>query len=387
MEFNQVKAFEPLRLAAEQILSAFFGDRVFIKSIERLTEPGRRNMLWRCWIDPVKDLPSSFILKKVEAEYNPDDFNSADTRRLFNDWIGSQFLNQISSQAQHSPYFYGGDRDLGFILIEDVQHQNSLAEILLENDSVKAEWALLQYATCLGQLHADTLGKGDKFDRLYKTVSQDMKPYKLGVNIAQNRLMLENLGINAHGNWLSDLEIIRQTVNNPGKFMAYIHVDACPDNILNVGSKLRLIDFETGFFGCAFLDAACGRMMFPSCWCSKRLPDNIILKMENTYRELLIQKCSAAADDKTFNRTLVHACGWWLLYTLKRHLAKALKTDKNFGISSIRQRILARLKTFIAISQEYNLLSGLRDTSSQLLDLLNKRWLDVPDLSLYPAFK
>ena len=389
MEFNQTqptKSFEPLRLAAEQILSAYYSDRINIKSIERFTEPGRRNMLLRCWIDPVENLPSSFILKKVEGKYNPNDANSADTRRLFDDWIGSKFLNQISTQAKHSPCFYGGDRDLGFILIEDVQHHNTLAEILLGNDSDKAEWALLQYATCLGQLHRDTLGKADDFYQLYKTVSKNMKPYKARVDIDRFGLILESIGINPHNNCLSDLEAIHQTVNNPGELMAYIHFDACPDNVLNTGSELRLIDFETGFFSHALLDAVFGRMMFPSCWCSKRLPENIVLKMENVYREILIQKCPAAADDKTFNRALVYACGWWLIDTLL-DLKQVWHKDEDFGVSTIRQRILARSKTFIAVSQEFNLLPGLRGTSSQLLDLLNQVWSDVPDLPLYPAFE
>ena len=43
--------------------------------------------------------------------------------------------------------------------------------------------------------------------------------------------------------------------------------------------------------------------------------------------------------------------------------------------------------TFITISQELNRLSGLRATSSRLLDLLHQRWSDVLDLPLYPAFQ
>ena len=66
----------------------------------------------------------------------------------FNDWLGSQFLNRVSSKHKHSPYFYGGNRHLGLIVIEDVQHHNSLVEPLLGNDRDRAESALLQYAIC-----------------------------------------------------------------------------------------------------------------------------------------------------------------------------------------------------------------------------------------------
>ena len=391
VNFNQDRsqqAFEPFIIATEQILSAALNNQIHINEIECLTEKGRRNLLLRCFINPVNGLPSSFIIKKVETEsYNPDDADSWDTRRFFNDWTGTQFLNTISSKFKHSPRFYGGDRNLGMIVIEDVQHRNSLVEPLLGSDRAYAEWVLLQYAACLSQLHSDTLGKAAEFEELYKTLSPDMKFTKVDVNIQQHQSRLENLGIQPRSDWLQDLETIQKTMSDPGDFLAYIHTDACPDNVLDTGRELQLIDFETGRFGHAFIDAACGRMMFPSCWCSKRLPDAMVRQMENTYRTILIQHCPVAEDDRVFETALVNSCGFWLLYTLSRHFEYALNKDGYFGISTIRQRILARLSAFVAISQKLNQLPGLRDTSSRLLNLLHQRWSDVPDLPLYPAFQ
>ncbi len=384
---QEQETFAPLRVAAERILSEVLGNQIHIDKIDCLTEKGRRNLLLRCFIRPVDGLPASFIIKKVEAEiYNPDDPCSWDTRRCFNDWIGSQFLSRIPSKFKHSPRFYGGDRHLGMIVIEDVQHRHSLVESLLGSDLTQVEWALLEYATCLGHLHTDTLGKAAEFDELYKTISPQMKLAKASVNIPQHQSRLENLGIYPENDWLSDLEAIHQTVNHPGDFLVYIHGDACPDNVLDTGKELRLIDFETSYFGHAFLDAAFGRMMFPSCWCSKRLPHSMVQQMENTYRAILAQHCSVAEDDKIFETALVHTCGFWLLYTLSRHFEAALEKDGDFGISTIRQRILARLEVFIATSQEFKQLPSLRGTSSQLLDLLRQRWSDVANLPLYPAF-
>ena len=66
-------SFEPLRLSAEKILSASLGDRICINRVQSLMEEGRRNLLLRCWIDSVEAIPSSFMVKKVEAEnYNLD---------------------------------------------------------------------------------------------------------------------------------------------------------------------------------------------------------------------------------------------------------------------------------------------------------------------------
>jgi Phosphotransferase enzyme family len=392
MEFNetdkQEETFEPLRVAAEQILSNTLGSQIHINQIERMTEKGRRNLLLRCFSHSVDGSPASFILKRVETEnYNPDDADSWDTRRFFNDWTGSQFLSTVSGNFQHSPRFYGGDQQLGFIMMEDVSHRNSLVEPLLENDQAQAEWALLQYATCLGQLHAETFGKAAVFEKLFKSVAPNVNLTRTTVNIPSHQLLLESLGIHLDSNWLNDLESIDSTVSNPGGFLAYIHADACPDNVLDTGKELRLIDFETGRFGHALVDAAYGRMMFPSCWCAKRLPHGMVQQMENTYRAIIIESCPIAADDRIFETALANTCGFWLLYTLSRHFKAALEEDLDFGISTIRQRIVARLEAFITISQEFNQLTGLRSTSSQLLELLQQRWLDVPDLPLYPAFQ
>jgi hypothetical protein len=395
MQSNQTEeqaAFDPLRIAAEQILSANLEERIQIDEIERLSEQGRRNLLLRCVIHPVNGLPSSFIIKKVEtAIYNPDDAESWDTRRFFNDWMGSQFLSTISSESKHSPHFYGSDRNLGFIILEDVQHRNSLVESLLGTDHDRAERSLIQYAACLGQLHTDTLGKATEFEKLFQKIAPNFEITKPAsratANIEQQQLILENLGIQPNSNWLHDLESIDRVVNHPGEFLAYIHADACPDNVLDTGEELRLIDFETGCFGHALIDATYGRMMFPSCWCANRLTDSIIRQMEDTYRQILIQNCPVVADDSIFETALVNACGFWLLFTLTRHLEAALEKDLDWGISTTRQRILARLEAFISTSQEFNQLTGLCDTSSRLLDLLRQRWSETPSLPLYQAFQ
>ena len=386
-EILEQKDFAPLLAATERILSKAWDNRINICKVECLTEKGRRNLLLRCFIHPVDRVPSSFIIKKVEAEiYHPDRFDLWDTKRFFNDWIGSQFLNTLSSKSKHSPLFYGGDRYLGLIVIEDVQHKDSLVEPLLGRDRIQAESALLQYATCLANLHTDTLGKSEEFEKLYQALAPNMNPTQASVNIHQHKSRLENLGIHLESNWVRDLEAIHQTVRHPREFSAYIHTDACPDNVLNTGKELRLIDFETGFFGHALIDAVGGRMMFPSCWCSKRLPDAMVRQMENTYREILVQHCSPAADDRIFETALVHTCGLWLLDTLSRHFEDAMAEDRDFGICTIRQRIMARLEVFIATSREFNRLPGLRSISSRLLNLLRQRWSNISDLPLYPAF-
>ena len=76
-----------------------------------------------------------------------------------------------------------------------------------------------------------------------------------------------------------------------------------------------------------------------------------------------------------------------MLNTLTRHLESALRKDLNWGISTTRQRILARLEAFIVAAQEFNQLPGLCGTTSNLLECLRQQWSDIPDLPLYRAFQ
>ncbi len=383
----QYKSFAPIIAAAERLLSNELGREIQLTKVERLSKKGRRNLLLRCHCLSDSGLPSSLIIKKVAANpYDPEDTNSWDTMGFFRDWMGSQFLTTIPSQFNHSPHCYGGNRELGFIILEDVKHLSSLVEPMLGEDRSLAEEILLKYATCLGQLHADTMGKAAEFEELFRTISPVMKSARLNADINKLRAILNNLGIHLETNCLQDLEAITDTVAHPDDFLAYIHADPCPDNVLYTGEILRLIDFETGHFGHALIDATYARMMFPSCWCANRLPHKVVKQMENTYRAILSQHCSAAENDQVFEAALVNICGFWLLNTLM-HLEYALEKDSDWGISTIRQRILARIEAFIATSEEFERLPGLHSTSSQLLILLRERWSDISLMPLYPAFQ
>ena len=374
--------------AAERVLSKVVDHPTQVTQVEFISERGRRNLLLRCHCASDTGLPPSLIIKQVKANsYNPDNPNSWDTLRFFRDWIGAQFLSTISDQSLHSPRFYGGDRRLGFMILEDVPHHARLVESLLGGDRHQAERALLQYAACLAQLHVNTFNKAEEFEALVREIVPKAQFMRESVDIPTQQRLLNRLGIQPESNWLHDLDTINEAMNHPGDFLAYVHADACPDNVLDTDEGLRLIDFETGHFGHAFIDIAYGRMMFPSCWCANRLPHPVVQQMENTYRTILTKQRPIVQSDSIFETALVKACGYWLLNTLTRHLEPAVRKDLNWGISTTHQRILARLEVFITTAEEFNQLPGLRGTASRLLDLLQSRWRGTPSLPDYPAFR
>jgi hypothetical protein len=397
MDLNQTQpqeAFTPLLAAAERILSSTLGGPVHLDSVERLTKEGRRNLLLRCGSSgPSGNFPASFILKKVEMSGDSSaEANAWDTRRFFSDWAGAQFLSTVRPEAGHSPRFYGGDRELGFFILEDLGPHRSLVEPLLEEDAASATRALLHYAARLGRLHAETIGRAALYDSIFQASGSTAMTFAHDLGGLQEQIKrfqagLERLGAPSETSLSRDFETISAALTNPGSFLAYIHSDPCPDNVFYNGEQLRLIDFEFGHFGHALIDGVYGRMMFPTCWCANRLPPVLVSQMETTYRAELVKGCPEAQEDRVFETALMIGCGFWLLNSVGWFLDGALEQDREWGIATIRPRLLARLEAFSTTAAEFKQLSGLQGAASRLLDILRRRWPDSQPLPLYPAFR
>jgi Phosphotransferase enzyme family len=381
----------PILAAAERILSRERGRHVRLGHVERLSEGDRRNLLLRCR-DLTGGSPPSFIIKKVVTDsYDPADTASFDTSRFFGDWSGAEFLSAILP-APKTPRYYGGDRDLGFFILEDLGVHRSLVEPLLDEDAASAERALLALSTCLGSVHAATIGGSAAFETVLRGRGSRAQIFAPPLTGLRERLTLlegnlEAMGIRPANGFCLEVAAVIDAVERPGPFFSYVHGDACPDNVFWNGEDLRLIDFEFGGFGHALADAAYGRMLFPSCWCANRLAADLVSRMEAAYRVELVKGCPEAQEDRIFDTALAAVCGFWLLSSLSRHLAGAIEADRTWGIATIRQRVLARLEAFITTAQEFDRLPAMRGTASRLLEQLRGEWPDLPPLPLYPAFQ
>ena len=384
--------YGPLLRAAERVLAQTWGHEVRLGQGTCLTAPGRRNLLLRC---PVLSGggPASLIVKQVTtAAASLHQADTWDVQRFCRDWAGAQFLSAVQDQAPHSPRFYGGNREAGFILLEDLGAHASLVEPLMNGEEADAIQALLGYAARLGALHTDTIGQEAAFTRLWQTltpqaiaVTDDVKRFAAQIRLLQEHL--ERLGARVEPAFGEEVATTLIALHTHGPFWAYLHGDPCPDNVVYTGAEVRLIDFEFGRFGHALCDGTYGRMLFPTCWCANRLPERVVAQMEAVYRTALVPGCSAAADDRLFADALVDACGYWVLRTLVRHLPQALDEDRPWGIATIRPRLISRLEAFLTTAEASHRLPAMRGTAHRVLETLRRRWPATPPLALYPAFR
>lgn len=392
---KQTPQFELVIAAATRLLSHRMGVPVRLTDVVCISEEERRNRLLRVGVEnPPAGLPASLIIKQVVAKaYNPDQIDSWDTQRFFRDWAGAEFLSNLPSEPGHGPRFYGGDRELGFIILEDLgKGHHSLVEPLLEGDAASAEAALIRYMTRLGKMHADTVGKAAEFQTRLQAanpawVSEPVMQGAPSLGIPHFTEILTHFGLPVAPDLVTELEGMYERVEQPGPFSALLHHDLCPDNMFFIGDDVRLFDFEGASFGHALIDASYARILFPTCWCCNRIPQIVVENMEAAYRAELIRGCPAAADDDLFTQALADVCGFSMLEWLRwLPLTPAALEDQQWGLASLRTRVLARLVAFLNTATEFDQLPHLCQVAEQLLATLQTRWSEVEPMPFYPAF-
>ena len=91
-----------------------------------------------------------------------------------------------------------------------------------------------------------------------------------------------------------------------------------------------------------------------------------------------------ALDDTAYRIELTYMSAVWLFTCLSWRLDQALKGDEEWGIWSIRGRLLWYLEAVIGMSATANVLPGINETAQCWLSDLRTRWPDATPLGLYP---
>jgi hypothetical protein len=379
--------------AAQRTLSERFGGPVSL-SQESVLQGSDRSRVLRCRVvGGPTELPASLILKHVrgdaECAYDPEDappFSPA--WRLVNDWAGAEFLSAVSGDPPVCPRFYGGDRAEGFILLEDLGDEESLADLLLGADPVRAERALMAFAATLGRMHAATAGREAEHRLLRDALVAPAPGAPGGLAYPRFREGCEAIGFPLSSGFETAVAVVTASMRQPGPFSAYTHGDPCPDNTRCADGQLRLLDFEFGAFRHALRDGVYGRILFPTCWCVSRLPPEIAPRMEAVYRSELVKGCPEAGDDTVFYQAVVEACAHWALETAQWHLPEALQEEGQWGAATTRQRLLVRFDLLAALTEELGYLEALGATARAIAARLRALWPAEADrMPIYPAFR
>lgn len=396
-----------LRGEISTILTDYFKQGIHIKSYTVLSEAKRRNRIIRAHIEgSSKSTPKHIIFKQTLKE-DQTESDQDSLRRFSRDWAGLEFLSNIN--FQFSPHFYGGSLKHRFVLLEDLGELHvSLVDSLTSDKLQDAKAALHRLVKSMGQFHAAGYEKTQEYFKILHQLNPNLDTWQndldrsLEKSVPQLQSLLKKLNISASEELWKDIKSVLKSNIGPGPFTTLIHGDICPDNVFDnpLNGEMHFIDFEHASVRSALLDGTYLRMGMPTCWCAKAIPNNLILELENIYREELKKKIPATHDDKVYHTAYVNACAFWMLNKGILLIEDVLDEERVGGSGPtppnslwkreenlVRPRVISRLQAFIDVTIKYNQLSTLRDMAEKILDEVKLQWPDVLSLNVYPAFE
>lgn len=395
---------------AGRILSDHFGEEICLCPEKIFSTWG--SIVVRCRvIGQPSAIPHTLIVKKAREDrvkYDPDSSSVPNAAHaIFNDWAAIRFLNQISSDPPLSPSSYGGSREFGLIVLEDLGDGDApnTADALHGREPALAEALLVDHASLIGRLHAATIGRAAEYRRIRGELGPWPQPKKLyqdpwsdarrepieeseieeAIRIYRNGF--ETIGINPRSGVEDEIALVTAEVErDPGPFLAFCKGDQDgAGDYIRCGAQPRLFDFGVGGYRHALIEGMPGRMTWGSAMC---IPRRILPLMQRGYQLQLGQGCWEAIDQALFHRELVKAGARWNIFHLVHRLPEALERDRQRGPTTLRQQIMAWIEAFADLSEEYGQLPALGHSAREMRARLCELWpAETHSLPFYPAFQ
>lgn len=384
---------------AEELLSQKWGTTLRLKAGDQSGLDDRSYVHRLRVTQRTPNMPETVILKQaaIRGENDVYDPQAADGpgSRLFNEWAGLQFLSEVCSDPLPAPAFFGGDRERGFVLIEDFGDGTRLDHLLLGQDAAAAERSVIALFQTIGRMHAQTVGQASRYLQIRTALGPAPSWItNIGEISAWDRQHMQRVlkayAIETSPTFFDELDRVWHTVRTPGPFTAYIHSDACPDNCHWVGTELRLLDLEGGHFGHLLSDAIYAHLPFPSCWCSNRLPEAVTEKAQAAYRAELVEGCPEAADDDIFYPALVSVAIHRIFNVFYRNGlggGRPFDLDRQWGISTIGQRARMWFGQVAWLTERFGYFPGIGATAQRALARFRSHQPTIDEMPYYPAFR
>jgi hypothetical protein len=378
--------------AVEIALSKAWGAKVKVSLQEALAN--RRHVARLAVQSASAELPKTVILKgwrsEEDAGFDPNFFDTA----LLNEWASLEFMGQIFGKGALSPQVYAGDKERGFIVIEDLPEGSTIEKILNGDNLAQAKNALRTYGEVLGRLHAQTLGHLEAFYRLRKNFgfSDTWKAPKYLDHLQSALKTLEALNFEIPPNAYNETQEAARHLSQLDRFTVLHHGDPAPNNAwMDKTGRVYLFDFESATFDHAFLEGVTPRMGFPTWGMAfvNRIPEKCWREAEASYLKALSSRCPEAADASLYGSIITASCLSWTLdfcdNWLERVLGDALPLEPR---NRVRQVAISRIEAFVQAAQEFNCFPVLGETFTKILEKLRSQWpLEAQELPLFPVFQ
>lgn len=356
-----------------------------------------QHTMLRCKVEGPGHLPDSVIIKQFSKQ--PD--NPDGVRRFRNEWAAMEFLSGLGLQL--SPNLLLGDPAANLMIIEDLGVRPTVQDLLFEPSSQNAEEALVELGACLGRLHAATAGREEAFAALQARLGAGAPVSDSSLDLRHRWESIEAcfaaLGIPLGAEFAGAAAEMEAWLHGVHPLRALAHCDAGVHNFLWMDPGVRLMDFEFASYECALLDVVPARLGFPPSFRSRRVPPELVARLEANYRTELGKALPAAWEDDLFQTALVDACAHWALSRVEgiwRNYLKMMveegeeRARETVGVTDeriqvYRAKVYTYVGGFVAAAAEFERADALRKPLKALLGEFKKLWPDIAPVEMYPA--
>lgn len=384
------------------IASRPLGAQIRLKWALDMTNSGRSAISIFEVVDGPVAAPSSLIVKQAcagdgavydtDAAYGP-------AWRLFNEWAALQFLTETIEAPLPCPRFYGGSREQGLIVMENLG--DDYDESLYGDDPEAAAQYLITLVRAAGRLHGGTVGRRAAYNAIRQSLGPNA-PHFLSVVHPPDpvldltdrvgdwwRSICRAFEIDPHPNSDDELRMIADCIASPGPFGALTHGDFIAGNDLRSEGVRKLIDFEVSDYRHALLDGAADPSIFHRGGRGNLIPHEVLLHLRDAYRAELAQGCPAALDDGVFYTHLAQTCAYRCLFQLQALLRPDLLTrNAPFGNITAWHRIIRALDTIAWVSEYYGHMPAMGNAAAAIAAKVRKRWpSEVHETPYFRAFQ
>ena len=314
-------------------------------------------------------------------------------RHGLDEWAGLDFVASFGEGSSPVPTLYGGDVDLGLIVMEDLGDTglHGLNVLLQGNDLTRATAMLIEMMIAVARIQIAGYEREEEYRRVRASLPTFTKRdyhaiHFLEENIQRFVMNAESAGYTVPKQAQADLESGLDELRKPDQYLSFSHGDVCPSNAIGQQYHVRLFDLEVSGFRHALLDCF-PNMRYLICQEAGQMPAEVQLAMVAAYRGELSNRFSFAVDDEALGRGLAVAATAWLSVLMAR-LPSVLLRDRRRVMGTDRQRILHGLSEFGLLTSVHDHFPALGDTARALNQRLHMRWPeDKYELAYYPVFQ
>ena len=344
-------------------------------------------------------MPTTVLLKRVPTGAGTADASNPESPAhwLLDVWASLEFMHEIFGEANPLPRLYAGDRQAGWLLMEDLPDNDPLRQALWGSDPQEGRNELVRFMTMLGEMHARALPHIPRYVELRRALGgyiHFLDPRHDPTPLLEAWIhTLAELGFGLPPAALDEMQVVAEVLQQPGDCLTFMHGNAVPGLLAETNGRLRLQECEESGPRHALFEGVNPRMLFPTMALAfvRRFPEMVWRSAEAAYRAVLAPVSHTIADDASYASALTAASVFRAmsgsLWNIPLSLQWALASNDHPHVDDVRRVRLARYDAFVQTATEFDCLPNLRRYFSDLASSLRQRWPNAADeLPFYPAF-